>query len=359
MFLFTNSTPTRPNAPASPVGPQNPTTPSSPVVDAIRQGAQTSGTSFDYLLATAQRESALNPTAKAPTSSASGLFQFIEQTWLGIVKSDGAKLGLGDYASAITARSDGSLTVGDADTRQAILKLREDPALSATMAGALAQKNRDQLGGEIGREPSAGDLYVAHVLGARGASELIKSASSNPSRAAALDFPDAAAANRGIFYEKAGRPRSSSEVYALLAGGQSGAPALPAGVTSGEDTAQSVITSRQNGPPMLGLFQTTARPGPVSDAVARIWRSNAANSGAKVTSFFPRETGTPEPVAVAEPASPGALNSVAAPLAGMPAAVPLPPPRPRTEAFAVLQLGSGHGRVGAALPLLSPTKLSP
>jgi hypothetical protein len=350
MFLFTTNTPP-PSAPVS--GPANP---AGPVVDAIRQGAQNSGTSFDYLLATAQRESALDPTAKAPTSSASGLFQFIEQTWLGLVKSDGAKVGLGDYANAITARSDGSLAVGDAGTRQAILKLREDPTLAATMAGTLAQKNRDQLSGEIGREPNGGDLYVAHVLGARGAAELIKSAGSNPSRAAALDFPEAAAANRGIFYDKAGQPRSSAEVYSVLAAGQSAAAAtLPAGTPSAD--APSVITSRQDGPAMLGLFQTAARPGPVSDAVARIWRTNAAPTGTKTVSFFPRDATAPEPVVTVE-ASPAAEAS-AKPLAGMPTNAPLPPPRPQTETFAALQLGAASPPARAALNLFTSPKSQP
>ena len=47
-----------------------------------------------FLLKTATRESSLNPDAKAKSSSAAGLFQFIEQTWLGLVKSDGPRLGL-------------------------------------------------------------------------------------------------------------------------------------------------------------------------------------------------------------------------------------------------------------------------
>ena len=54
----------------------------SPVAGAIRDAAQTTGTSFEYLLTTAQIESNLNPAAQAATSSAKGLYQFIDQTWL-------------------------------------------------------------------------------------------------------------------------------------------------------------------------------------------------------------------------------------------------------------------------------------
>src|SRR6266851_2874034 len=53
------------------------------IAGAIKQAADTTGTSFEYLLATAKLESNFNPAAGASTSSAHGLYQFIEQTWLG------------------------------------------------------------------------------------------------------------------------------------------------------------------------------------------------------------------------------------------------------------------------------------
>lgn len=187
--------------------------PATPVVDAIRTGAERTGTGFEYLLQTAQRESALDPTARAKTSSATGLFQFIEQTWLGVLKADGAKHGLEDYAKAITARSDGRLAVEDPALRKTILGLREDPKTASVLAGTLTQRNRGMLAAELGREPSSSDLYLAHFLGARGATDLIRAAQTSPQRAAASDFPDAAAANRRIFYDRSGRPRGAAEVF--------------------------------------------------------------------------------------------------------------------------------------------------
>src|ERR1700722_7760748 len=74
----------------------------SAVAGAIRQAAQATGTSFHYLLATAQVESGLDPQAGASTSSARGLFQFVEQTWLGMMKQAGPALGYGQYVAAIT-----------------------------------------------------------------------------------------------------------------------------------------------------------------------------------------------------------------------------------------------------------------
>ena len=72
------------------------------IAGAIKQAAGATGTSFEYLLATAKMESNFNPTAQASTSSAKGLFQFIDQTWLGTVKEAGAAFGYGQYADAIT-----------------------------------------------------------------------------------------------------------------------------------------------------------------------------------------------------------------------------------------------------------------
>src|SRR5689334_2132516 len=74
---------------------------------AIRDAARQTGAGFEYLLNTAIRESNLNPNAKAKTSSATGLFQFIDQTWLGTMKQSGASLGYSKYADAITRTADG------------------------------------------------------------------------------------------------------------------------------------------------------------------------------------------------------------------------------------------------------------
>ena len=72
------------------------------IAGAIKQAADTTGTSFEYMLATAKMESNFNPKAAASTSSARGLYQFIDQTWLGTVKEAGSQLGYGKYADAIT-----------------------------------------------------------------------------------------------------------------------------------------------------------------------------------------------------------------------------------------------------------------
>jgi len=66
---------------------------------------------FDYLLKTAVRESSLDPQAKAATSSATGLFQFLDTTWLQVMKSEGPRLGYQSYADAITQNADGEYVI--------------------------------------------------------------------------------------------------------------------------------------------------------------------------------------------------------------------------------------------------------
>lgn len=186
------------------------------ITGAIRQAAQSTGISFEYLLTTAQIESNMNPSAQASTSSAKGLYQFIDQTWLGTMKQDGAALGLGQYADAISRSSGGHYEVSDPAMRAAILRLRNDPQASAMLAGALTRNNSTLVGSSIGRQPSNGELYIAHFLGADGAGKLINAASGRPQASAAAMFPNAATANRNIFYDHSGRARSVGEVYSKL-----------------------------------------------------------------------------------------------------------------------------------------------
>jgi transglycosylase-like protein with SLT domain len=186
------------------------------IAGAIKQAASTTGTSFEYLLTTAKMESDFNPRAVASTSSARGLYQFIDQTWLGTVKEAGPQLGYGKYADAISKSSSGYYSVSDPTARDAILNLRDDPAAASSMAAVLTQSNSFKLTGKIGRRPTDAELYIAHFLGVGNASKLISSAEENPNTSAAAIFPDAAAANPSIFLDRSGRARTTSEVYSVL-----------------------------------------------------------------------------------------------------------------------------------------------
>jgi hypothetical protein len=182
------------------------------VVAALKNAAQATGSDFHYLLGTAMRESSLKPTAQSSTSSAAGLFQFVDQTWLGLVKDHGAKYGLGDMAGTIAKDGDGRYHASDAD-RQAILALKKDPQISALMAGEYAKTTQASMQTELGRPVCGGELYAAHFLGADSACKLIRASTSQPSASAANLFPQAAASNRSVFYNADGAPKTVRDVY--------------------------------------------------------------------------------------------------------------------------------------------------
>lgn len=186
-----------------------------PLAYAIDTAGAKSDVDFDYLLQTAIRESSLNPEAKARTSSATGLFQFLDSTWLRVMKQEGPRLGYGQYAAAIQVDFDGDYTIADKALRQEVLKLREDPQIASDMAAAFTRSNGSYLFDKFGRMPSPGELYIAHFLGAQGAEKLFNAGLKNPDQIAADLFPRQAKANRAIFYE-GGEARTIREVYRAL-----------------------------------------------------------------------------------------------------------------------------------------------
>ena len=205
------------------------------VEGAIQRAAKATGVDFGFLMKTAGRESGMNPQARAGTSSAAGLFQFVEQTWLSTLKQHGSKYGYARYAELISKGADGRYRVDGAEARKAVMDLRLDPHAASLMAGELASDHAAYLKGRTGRTATAGELYAAHFLGPQGSARLIAAVESNPAASAAHLFPDAARANKSIFYRD-GRPASVAQVYADLArAAGSGGVAAPAGAPAADD----------------------------------------------------------------------------------------------------------------------------
>jgi hypothetical protein len=182
---------------------------------AIQRASNATGVDFGFLLKTAKRESGNNPMARAGTSSAAGLFQFVDQTWLSTLKKHGAKYGYARYAALIDQGSDGRFRVTNGEARRAVMDLKLDPHAASLMAGELTSDHASYLRGRVGRDPTAGELYAAHFLGPQGSARLIEAVQSNPGASAAALFPDAAVSNRSIFY-RGGRAATVGEVYANL-----------------------------------------------------------------------------------------------------------------------------------------------
>ena len=211
------------------------------VESAIQRASSATGVDFSFLMGTAKRESGYNPAARARTSSASGLFQFVDQTWLSTLKKHGAKYGYARYADLIQQGSDGRYRVAGDEARKAVLGLKLDPHAASLMAGELASDHASYLRGRVGRSPTSGELYAAHFLGPQGSARLIEAVGNSPGASAAALFPDAAAANRSIFYRE-GRPATVSEVYAnLTRTGGGGAVPDTAPVVNAPDADQGFV----------------------------------------------------------------------------------------------------------------------
>lgn len=217
----------------------------SEVSAAIGRAAARTGVDFNYLVAQARIESGLDPNARARTSSASGLYQFVDSTWLRTLDRHGAKHGLGWAGDAI---ANGRVT--DPAMRAQIMQLRDDPDASALMAAELALDNRDGLRATLGREPDSSELYLAHFLGLAGAQGFLKGLAENPSQVASLLNPSAARANRAIFFDGR-RGRTVGEVMDLIrskvAAAQGSAPPMSGAPWAGFAQARSGYSGQAPG----------------------------------------------------------------------------------------------------------------
>ncbi len=164
----------------------------SKVVAAIAKAASITGIDFGFLMAMAEKESGFRPNAQAKTSSAGGLYQFIDDTWAYYVRKYGAKHGI---------------TLSD----------KFDPEASAIMAGYMASENRSYIAYATKRPKSSitpTELYLGHFLGGGGAAKLLN-ANQNDS-AVAVCGTKAANANKSIFYNKSGAPNTAQDVVNIF-----------------------------------------------------------------------------------------------------------------------------------------------
>jgi len=230
------------------------TTPNSPtgVRSAIARASGATGVDFSYLVAQARMESGMNPNARAATSSASGLYQFTNSTWLQTLQKHGDKLGAGAMPS-------------DPAARQQMLALRSDPEASALMAASLASDNAQALTGQLGRQPDASELYLAHFLGQDGAAKFLSGLATNPDQSAAALLPKAAAANQTIFFDANGAPRSLGQMMGLI--------------RSKMDSAMQA----EGAMPDVAAYATPAAPAYPGGPIAQEWAGAQAQMGAPAT----------------------------------------------------------------------------
>src|SRR3954468_24635885 len=184
------------------------------LAETVVRAAQVTNVDPAYLMALADKESSFLPDIKARTSSAEGLFQFIESTWLEVLRRYGPKHGYAAEAEAIHLVQ-GRPAVSDGNERGRLLSLRRDPYLSALMAGEMISTHREILAGKVERDPSFAELYVAHFLGVNGARRFVALLSDEPANSAPKAFPRAAKANRALFFASKADPQRKRKALSV------------------------------------------------------------------------------------------------------------------------------------------------
>lgn len=156
--------------------------------DIINQAAKVAGVNPLVMMTMAMIESSLNPNASAKTSSAKGLYQFLDGTWKDMMRKYANKYGIPDGTDQF------------------------DPVASSLLGAEFLKENAKVSESVLNRPASAVDYYIPHFFGAGGARTFYRHLTQNPNAPAAQSMSKQARANKPIFY-KNGKPRSFAEVY--------------------------------------------------------------------------------------------------------------------------------------------------
>ena len=168
-----------------------------------------------YLVRLADRESHFDPFAESSTSTAAGLFQFTDNTWLCSLREFGPGLGLVG-SDQIWRDRRGVCKASAPDERARLLALRSDARLSTRVAAAFSLRNYRVLSAELGRRPTRTELYLLHFFGEETGLRFLQTYHANPN-ASALSLAKAGAlANREIFFDGSAGSRSVKEVFIAL-----------------------------------------------------------------------------------------------------------------------------------------------
>lgn len=216
------------------------------IQSAILAASHKTGVNFSYLMKKAAIESDCNASAKCKTSSAEGLYQFVDQTWLQMVHNHGHECGLSGFAKKIFKASDGKYVVADPADKKEILNLKKNPQLSAFMAAKYSQENKAYLQSKLHRNVTDTDLYFCHLLGPNGAVRFLKELKNESGQSAAAHFPKASQTNYKLFHDNNGNEKSLGAIYA--------------GIQKKFTHNQTQTAASKTAPPVQQFAETTYTP---------------------------------------------------------------------------------------------------
>ena len=119
----------------------------------------------------------------------------INQTWLGLVKNYGAAHGLASQAAAIQQDDNGQYIVKDAANASRNSRFAQKSKNCGGAGADLVRENQSALQSNLGRKVGPTELYLAHFLGSKAATQFLQRTEANRGQIAADLMPQAAAAN--------------------------------------------------------------------------------------------------------------------------------------------------------------------
>jgi hypothetical protein len=308
--------------------------------------ADASGAGGDYLSNLFKRESGNNPNARPSTSGAAGLGQFIPSTWNATARAH-PELGL----TPITP----GMPDPRKDERQMVAATK---ALTADNEAVLADK---------GLPVTDASRYALHFLGAGAGPKLVAGALSNPN-APATAFAGAAAvaANRPVFFNRDGSPKTAGQVMndfqRSFGGGRSQVAQAPVAVpTFGArsiDTADAGPAMQMPGvisnpplPPQRPVQMASAEPDavPIPSAMPAPPAPVAPVRPMQLPQAAPSMVGQPPPAEIGV-----GSNILNAPMQANGAAPMAVPPAPRPPQVLVPQSMAGAGIPGTVMDRGNP-----
>lgn len=181
-------------------------------------------------------ESGGNPNAQNPNSSAGGLGQFIDSTWLAMLKQERPDLAEGR-------------------SPQELLALKSDPALSRQMTEAYANQNGSILS-KAGFDANPGNTYLAHFAGPQGAVKVLSADPTAPVES--ILGSQAVAANSFL------RGMTAGDLQAWASKKMGGAPQQPTQASPAAPQAAPLNIAPQAAP----IFSAPPEPAPQQQASA-------------------------------------------------------------------------------------------
>lgn len=191
------------------------------MIDAIYYASQETGASFELLIIKAMLESDLGEHTIAPNSSARGIFQYIDSTWLALIKQHGEHIGYKPYADALEmdiVKNQFNVTEDSSFSRNDILKLRYNSRITALIKSyQILDEQKTLHNYKNNQTVHITDHYIVHMMGLPLAKMFYKLQQSEsaiiPASLTNRMFEKAIASNKNFFYDDDGNGLNAMQIY--------------------------------------------------------------------------------------------------------------------------------------------------